>query len=84
MSPNFAHTIGRITGYLRFVPKLNRFHVDVGTTILAALQFIGREAVEFVFQQKALEIRGQLKIFIFRSPWFPGPRFLFGDGFRVS
>ncbi len=21
MSPNFAHTIGRITGYLRFVPK---------------------------------------------------------------
>ena len=20
MSPNFAHTIGRITGYLRFVP----------------------------------------------------------------
>ncbi len=22
MSPNFAHTIGRITGYLRFVPKV--------------------------------------------------------------
>ena len=24
MSPNFAHTIGRITGYLRFVPKRRR------------------------------------------------------------
>ena len=22
MSPNFAHAIGRITGYLRFVPKV--------------------------------------------------------------
>ena len=22
MSPNFAHTIGKITGYLRFVPKV--------------------------------------------------------------
>ena len=58
------------------------FHV--GTTILTALRFLGGEAVESVFQQKALEIRGQLKIFIFRSPWFPGPRFLFGDCFRVS
>ena len=27
MSPNFAHSIGRITGYLRFVPKDPRIFI---------------------------------------------------------